>query len=63
MKRRALLDQLAKIARDRGEKLEFVREGGSHDLYRVGSTPIAVGRHADIPEMTARRILKNAKKP
>ncbi len=38
--------------------LEFVRSGGRHDIYRVGDYRFPVGRHADIPELTALKTIK-----
>jgi len=61
MKRRALLRALAKIAESKDLKLEFVRHGGSHDIYQIGNWPIVVARHADIPEYTALATIKDAR--
>jgi hypothetical protein len=35
VKQRELLRDLMKIAEDKGAELEFVRHGGSHDVYRI----------------------------
>ncbi|WP_018348153.1 hypothetical protein [Longispora albida] len=50
---------MAKIAGERGRVLELHREGGSHSIYRIGGNPmpIAVPRHTEISELTARGIL------
>jgi len=61
MKRKALLRELAKIAESKNLKLELVRHGGNHDIYQIGDEPFPVGRHADIPEQTARITIKNAR--
>jgi hypothetical protein len=61
MKRRALLRELAKIAESKDLKLEFVRHGGSHDVYQIGRETFFVGRHADIPEQTALGTIKKAR--
>jgi hypothetical protein len=61
MKRRVLLRTLAAIAESKDLKLELVRHGGSHDIYRIGNAPISVGRHADIPEQTALAAIKKAR--
>ncbi|MES0835670.1 type II toxin-antitoxin system HicA family toxin [Nocardiopsis tropica] len=55
MKRRTLLRALAEAAAKRGMELEFVRSGGRHDIYQVGDYRFPIARHADIPEMTARK--------
>lgn len=60
MKRTDLLRQLAELAKAKGVELVFVREGGNHTIYRVGAKKFSVGRHNDIPENTARKILKQA---
>jgi hypothetical protein len=61
MKRRALLRTLAKIAESKDLKLEFVRHGGSHDIYQIGDETFPIGRHADIPEQTALGTIKKAR--
>ncbi|MGQ4270844.1 type II toxin-antitoxin system HicA family toxin [Nocardiopsis changdeensis] len=58
MKRRELLKRLREAAEQRGMALEFVRSGGRHDIYRVGDYRFPVGRHADIPELTALKTIK-----
>ncbi|MQY17765.1 type II toxin-antitoxin system HicA family toxin [Nocardia macrotermitis] len=58
MKRNKLMRDLRDIANSRGLTLDLVRRGGNHDIYRIGSVQFPVGRHADIPEPTARRIIK-----
>lgn len=58
MKRRDLLKKLDRIAREQGETLEEVREGGSHTIYRVGPKQFPVPRHNEINELTAKSILK-----
>lgn len=39
----------------------FVRHGANHDIYRNTKTGVQepVARHNDIPERTARKIIKN----
>lgn len=39
---------------------EFSRHGGNHDVYVKGSVKIAVPRHREIKELTAKLILKEA---
>jgi mRNA interferase HicA len=56
MKRTELLKKLAQIGR-----LELVREGANHTLYRVNGNPVTIPRHREINELTAKAILKDAK--
>lgn len=57
MKRRDLLRQLRRMARDRG--VDYVeREGGRHSVVCVGEAMVTVPRHREINEMTARNILR-----
>lgn len=58
MNRRELLKELKMAARAKGQSLEFVREGGNHAIYRVGDFRFPIPRHGEIPERTARRIIK-----
>jgi mRNA interferase HicA len=57
MRRAGLLRQIAKQAGVEGVDFVFVREGGSHSLYRCGTVRLVIPRHADINELTARGIL------
>lgn len=61
MKRTDLLRELAAIAKANGLSLELELEGGNHTIYRIGTETIPVGRHKEIPEPTARAILKAAR--
>lgn len=54
MKRR----ELVKTLTDNG--YELYRHGSNHDIYRKGKIKIAVPRHTEIIEDTARDILKEA---
>jgi predicted RNA binding protein YcfA (HicA-like mRNA interferase family) len=54
MKRRDLLARLAELG------WRFDREGGAHTIYRKGERTMAVPRHAEINELTARSILRQA---
>lgn len=62
MKRRDLIKELQNLAKDRGYMLELVRRGGNHDIYKVGDFKFPVARHAEIPELTARKILKEVER-
>ena len=60
MKQRDLLRRLQEIAASKGLEFAFVREGGSHTVYRIGSQRVAIGRHREIPDQTAHRIIRDA---
>lgn len=62
MKRSELLRKLTAIAADKGYTLDLVREGGNHTIYRIGPSQFPVGRHNDVPEMTARKTIAAAEK-
>jgi mRNA interferase HicA len=61
MKRTALEKQLRKRAEAMGLEMVFVREGGAHTIWRIGSYQFSIPRHKDINEITARAILDGAK--
>ena len=52
------MKRIREAAESKGMTLDFVRRGGKHDIYRVGSFQFPIGRHADIPELTARKTIK-----
>jgi hypothetical protein len=60
VKRRELLNQMAKIAKSYG--IEFNKDhpvrGGRHDKFFVGGHSVEVPRHTEIAEFTARGILR-----
>ena len=60
MKRTELLRKLTAIAKAKGFELVLVREGGNHTIYAIGPEQFPVGRHNDIPEITAKATLKAA---
>ena len=60
MKRRDLLKQLQRIAKDQGVKLK-IREGGSHTVVKIGDQSTTVPRHKEISDRLAKIILKQAK--
>lgn len=49
-----------KVAEDKGATLEFVRHGGSHDVYRILEQALFLPRHREIKEGTARAIIRQA---
>lgn len=58
MKRKDLLARLGSAAASAGVPFTFLRHGGRHDLYRFGQVPVAVPRHREIDEQTARAIIR-----
>ena len=58
MKRHRLLQMVAAAARAAECSWELVRQGGSHEWWRCGATGVAIPRHREIPELTARAILR-----
>jgi mRNA interferase HicA len=55
MKRRELEERLKRLG------WWFVRHGARHDLWTNGVDVEAIPRHVEVNEITARKILKNAK--
>lgn len=62
MKRRDILNALRNMAREAGVDFSLARNGAKHDVYRLGELAITVPRHAEVNEMTAKGILKDAAK-
>jgi hypothetical protein len=58
VKRKDLLSRLASAAHRAEVPFVFVRHGGRHDLYRFGQVPVAVPRHREFDEQTARAIIR-----
>lgn len=60
MKRRELLNQMTRIAKNYG--IEFDKDhpvhGGRHDKFYIGGNSVEVPRHTEIVEYTARGILR-----
>ena len=56
MKHRELLRLLEQLG------YMLVRHGGNHDVYRKGLVEIAVLRHREINEVTAKQILRKAER-
>ncbi|MFH0798653.1 MAG: type II toxin-antitoxin system HicA family toxin [Pseudomonadota bacterium] len=54
MKRRELSRRLSELG------WRFLRQGGNHELWTNGETFLAVPRHAEVVEFTAKRILRTA---
>jgi mRNA interferase HicA len=60
MRRRELLAELRRIAKEAHVEMALVRHGGRHDVYRLGAVTVVVPRHTEINELTARGILLDA---
>ena len=56
MKKRDLVKTIEKLG------FWFLRSGGRHDIYTNGDINVAVPRHNEINEITARAIIKICKK-
>ncbi len=56
MKKRDLLKEMRKIARENQATFDYA-VGGKHDKFRVNGMSIPVPRHTEIREPTARAIL------
>lgn len=48
---------LLKIASQHGFK--YVRDGGRHDIYSNGEKEVAIRRHREINEITAKKIIRD----
>lgn len=58
MKRRDLINRLGRAADKQGVTFSFLREGASHSIYSFGGRNVAIPRHAEINEITAKSILR-----
>lgn len=56
MKRRTLEKELKRLG------YEFLRHGGDHDIWTNGKDAVAVPRHNEVSEYTAKSIIKKAKR-
>lgn len=61
MKKRELVKRLRAIAASADLALEFVREGASHEIWRIGSDRLVIPRHRELNEHTAEGILRRAR--
>jgi predicted RNA binding protein YcfA (HicA-like mRNA interferase family) len=59
VKRSDLLAKIAAAAKASDVTWEFVRQGGSHEVWRCGTRSVTVPRHREINEHTARGIMKS----
>jgi mRNA interferase HicA len=60
MKRKDILKRLAAIAKSEGFPL-VLTEGGRHTKAQIGPHVTYVPRHAEVNELTAQEIVKQAK--
>jgi len=52
------MQTVAAAAREAGCSWSLVRQGGRHEWWRCGATGVAIPRHREIAEMTARAIFR-----
>lgn len=57
MKRRALLAELRRMAKEAHMEMSLIRHGAKHDVYGIGAFTVIVPRHTEINELTPRGIL------
>lgn len=61
MKRKDLIREAKRIAKERRESWKLTN-GGRHDLGQIGNgVKVAIPRHNEINEITAQKILKQLK--
>jgi mRNA interferase HicA len=58
MKQRELIRRITAAAEAAGVEFVFVREGGSHTLYRCGDQQVVIPRHREVRPGTAETILR-----
>ena len=61
MEKRELIRALRDLAATHDVTLELVREGANHEIWAIGSLQFPIGRHAEIPEQTARGTIRAAR--
>jgi len=61
MQRRDLVNGPTEMAKRAGVEFDLAREGGSHSVYVIAGQRIAIPRHREIAEGTARGILADAR--
>ncbi len=59
MKRADLIRKITEAAASSGVEFVFVREGGSHTLYRYDQQNVVIPRHREVNEITAKAILRD----
>jgi hypothetical protein len=58
MKRQQLVLRVAVAARAAGIAWSLCRQGGSHEIWQLGATRIAIPRHRELRELTALTIFR-----
>ena len=58
MKRSDLIREISRGARRAGLLWVMVREGGNHSIFTLGEQRLPIPRHREIPDVLARRIMK-----
>lgn len=61
MKKRTLMKELRSVARAAGVRLEFVREGGNHEIWTIAGERLVIPRHREVNELTAQGVIKRAR--
>jgi hypothetical protein len=62
MRKRDLILWIRRRAQVAGTLWEFDREGGGHEIWRLGKATIAIPRHKNVGVNTARRIMRQVEK-
>ena len=60
MKKRVLMKELRSIAKASDVDLEFVRQGGNHEIWTIADERLVIPRHREIAELTAQGIIRRA---
>jgi hypothetical protein len=60
VKKRELLKVLRALAAEHEVEFRLVREGANHEIWALGALQFPIGRHAEIPELTARGTIRAA---
>lgn len=58
MKHRDLIQKIRKAASIHGVSLEMLRQKGSHQMWRCGSTQVTIPKHNEVNERTTEGICK-----
>ena len=61
MRKRYLMKQLHRVAREKGVTLRCLRQG-KHEVWLFGTERLVIPRHVEIDEHTAMSILRQARK-
>lgn len=62
MKRVDLIKKIAVAASAANKDFSLLREGGNHSIFRCGGQNVAIPRHSEISEITARGIMRGLDK-